>query len=242
MNPFNNLFPHPNTTYFAMFQGESPENYEQKCLCVLALDISGSMQGQAIAELNKGLQAFQKEVVDDFVASQRLEISIVTFGSTAQCIQQPVLVGQTEIPTLQAAGTTKLVSGVQKALEIVEQRKQWYKETGQNYYRPMVVLITDGEPDPDQDLPALAREITQGMVGKKFTFFALGVKGFNYDKLAQLCPPPTHPLVLDGYKFANFFRWLSNSIGIGIIKSAERGEKPKLLPPGDYGFLEQIEF
>ena len=225
-----------------MFQGESPENYEQKCLCVLALDVSGSMQGQAIDELNKGLQAFRQEVTNDFIASQRLEISIVTFGSQVQCIQEPTLISQADMPTLTALGTTKLVSGVRKAIEIVEQRKQWYKETGQNYYRPMIVLITDGEPDPDQDLPALAHEIAQNMNGKKFSFFALGVKGFNYDKLAELCPPPTHPLVLDGYKFAHFFRWLSNSIGIGIIKSAERGEKPKLLPPGDYGFLEQIEF
>lgn len=225
-----------------MFQGESPENYEQKCLCVLVLDVSGSMQGQAIDELNKGLQSFHKEVMLDFVASQRLEIAIVTFGSSVQCLQEPTLLAQAKIPTLHAGGTTKLVGGVQKAIEIIAQRKQWYKETGQNYYRPMIMLITDGEPDADQDLQGLVNEIGKGMASKKFSFFALGVKGFNYDKLAAICPTPTHPLVLDGYKFANFFKWLSNSIGIGIIKSAERGEKPKLLPPGDYGFLEQIEF
>jgi uncharacterized protein YegL len=225
-----------------MFQGESPENYEQKCLCVLVLDVSGSMQGQAISELNNGLKSFKQEVLNDFIASQRLEISIVTFGSTVQCLQEPALISNAQIPTLQANGTTKLVNGVRKAIELVEERKKWYKETGQNYYRPMIMLITDGEPDADQDLNGLAQEIGLSMASKKFSFFALGVKGFNYDKLASICPAPTHPLVLDGYKFANFFKWLSNSIGIGIIKSTERGEKPKLLPPGDYDFLEQMEF
>ncbi len=225
-----------------MFQGESPENYEQKCLCVLVLDVSGSMQGQAIDELNNGLRSFHKEVMDDFVASQRLEVSIVTFGSTVSCLQEPALITQISMPVLHAAGTTKLVDGVRMGIDLIEQRKKWYKETGQNYYRPMLVLITDGEPDPEQNISGLSNEIETAMLGKKFSFFALGVKGFNYDKLASLCPPPTHPLILDGYKFANFFKWLSNSIGIGIIKSAERGDKPKLLPPSDYGFLEQMEF
>ena len=225
-----------------MFQGESPENYEQKCLCVLVLDVSGSMQGQPIDELNRGLQAFKTEVTNDFVASQRLEVGIITFGGNVQCVQEPALVAQIELPKLVASGSTKLVTAVQKAIDMVTQRKQWYKETGQNYYRPMIILITDGEPDPDQNLQALESDIANAMNNKKFTFFALGVKGFNYDKLAAICPPPTYPLVLDGYKFANFFKSLSSSIGIGIIKSAERGEKPKLLPPGDYDFLAQMEF
>lgn len=34
------------------------ENYEQKCLCVFVLDISRTMRGQRILELNKSLQDF----------------------------------------------------------------------------------------------------------------------------------------------------------------------------------------
>ena len=40
------------------FSAEAAENYEQKCLCVLVLDVSGSMSGEPIQELNKGLQDF----------------------------------------------------------------------------------------------------------------------------------------------------------------------------------------
>ena len=45
------------------FEGESPDNYEQKCLCLLVLDVSGSMSGDPINELNKGLQEFQEAVL-----------------------------------------------------------------------------------------------------------------------------------------------------------------------------------
>ena len=203
-----------------MFKGESPENYEQKCLCVLVLDTSGSMDGEPILELNKGLQDFHHEVAMDFVASQRLEVSIVSFNSTTQVLREPALLQNLEMPRLSASGTTKLVDAVRTAMFKVEERKQWYRETGQNYYRPMIVLITDGEPDSDQDLSGLSDELQRSVAAKKFSFYALGVRGYNHAKLAQVCPPSTPPLPLDGYKFSEFFKWLSNSIGI-ITKSKE---------------------
>jgi uncharacterized protein YegL len=214
-----------------MFEGQSPENYEQKCLCVLVVDVSGSMQGEAIDQLNKGLQEFHREVIADFVASQRLEVSIVTFGSSVLCIQEPTLVNSFEMPKLSINSRTKLVDGVRLAMDVVENRKRWYKETGQNYYRPMIVLITDGEPDSDQDLNGLSREVASKLESKSFMFYSLGVRGYNHQKLNQICSTPA-PLPLDGYKFSEFFKWLSNSIGI-ITKSTE-GEVLMLPPVSDW--------
>jgi uncharacterized protein YegL len=214
-----------------MFEGKSPDNYEQKCLCVLVVDVSGSMSGQPINELNKGLSEFQKEVIADFVASQRLEVSIVTFGSSVICIQEPELVNNFKMPKLVTSGTTKLVDAVRLAMDIVENRKRWYKETGQNYYRPMIVLITDGEPDEDQDLTGLSYEVSTKVASKNFMFYSLGVRGYNHQKLNQICSTPP-PLPLDGYKFSQFFSWLSNSIGI-ITKSSE-GDTLMLPPVSDW--------
>ncbi len=47
------------------FSAETAENYEQKCLCVLLLDVSGSMRGEPINELNKALQEFYNEIKED---------------------------------------------------------------------------------------------------------------------------------------------------------------------------------
>ncbi len=199
---------------------ETPENYEQKCLCVLVLDVSGSMGGQPINELNKGLQEFHQEILQDFVAAQRLEVAIITFGSSINTVQEPGLVNNFQMPTLSTSGTTKLVDAVRMAMTMVESRKQWYKTTGQNYYRPMIVLITDGEPDGDQDVNGLSFEVQSGVDNKKFMFYALGVRGYNHTKLASITPVNMPPLPLDGYKFSEFFKWLSNSIGI-ITKSKE---------------------
>ncbi len=218
-----------------MFEGESPPNYEQKCLCVFVLDISGSMSGEPIAQLNAGLKLFEQEVLEDFVASQRLEVAIVTFGSVASKIQDPALIGHFEMPKLTVSGSTKLVDGVRMGMDIIEERKQWYRNTGQNYFRPMLVLITDGEPDPGQDIDRLGKDVSSSLANKKFIFWTLGVAGYNHQKLLQICSTPP-PLPLDGLKFKEFFTWLSNSIG--VITNSQEGQEVKL---ADYSGWTQMK-
>jgi len=42
------------------------------------IDTSGSMSGDPINELNKGLQEFHQEIQNDDTTAQRLEVAIVT--------------------------------------------------------------------------------------------------------------------------------------------------------------------
>jgi len=214
------------------FQGETPDNYEQKCLCLLVLDTSGSMGGEPIKELNRGLQEFYTAVEEDLIAANRLEVGIITFGSQIRSIQEPSLIENFTMPNLNVSGTTRMVDAIREGMRKTEERKKWYKETGQPYYRPIMVLITDGEPDRDQDVLGASKEIDEAVSSKKFTFFGLGVRGYNHKILQQICPPSAPPMPLSGYKFSEFFKWLSNSIGI-ITKSKE-GESIELPPISDW--------
>ena len=44
---------------------EFADNPEPRCPCLLLLDVSGSMAGGKIEELNAGLQAFEEELKSD---------------------------------------------------------------------------------------------------------------------------------------------------------------------------------
>lgn len=220
------------------FGGESPDNYEQKCLCVLVLDVSGSMAGRPIEQLNQGLKDFQKQLQDDFVAAQRIEVAIVTFGSTVDIVVQPTLSADFEIPDLKTSGSTKLVDGVRMAINVVEERKNWYKSTGQPYYRPWIMLITDGEPDNDQDIVGLSNEIKNKVDNKGFLFYAVGVENYNHNKLLQICHPASPPLLLKGLEFKELFKWLSASISM-LSKSAD-GQKLDLPSVGGWSQI-QVE-
>jgi uncharacterized protein YegL len=211
------------------FSVESPQNYEQKCLCVLVLDVSGSMSGPPIEELNQGLKDFREQVQADSTAANRLEISILTFSSFVDCLAEPTLVETLTIPTLAAKGSTKMVDAVREAIVKVEKRKEWYRQTGQPYYRPWIILITDGEPDMDQDVEGLAQEIRLAtsddkVNGRKFIFFAVGVQGAKKEILEKISNPQMPPAKLQGLKFKEFFRWLSASMTT-ITSSKEGGCK-----------------
>lgn len=207
------------------FSAEAAENYEQKCLCVLVLDVSGSMQGEPINELNRGLQDFYTEISSDPTTSQRLEVALLTFSNDVKTVQDPALVENFSMPTLTAWGQTAMVEAVNEAMDMVAARKQWYKSTGQQYYRPWIILMTDGEPYPNQDVSALAQRIQAESAAKKFTFLPIGVQGANMDVLDQI-KGDIPPMMLKGTRFSTFFKWLSASMG--TVVTAAPGQQVDL--------------
>lgn len=207
------------------FSSEVAENYEQKCLCVLVLDVSGSMGGAPIAELNKGLQDFYNEISGDPNTRQRLEVSLVTFSHEVKTIQPPALVENFNMPQLMALGNTRTVDAIKDAIDIVAARKAWYKTTNQTYYRPWIILMTDGEPDYGQDIEGIAQQIKHDTENKKYVFLPIGVgpdanMGVLHKMEGTTNGKPMSAVKLQGIKFSSFFKWLSASLGT-IVKGTE---------------------
>ena len=198
---------------------ESPENFEQKCCCALVLDVSYSMSGEPIDQLNKGIQAFYTDISSDSTTANRLEVAVVEFSDTVYTTVPASLVSNFTMPLLTVKGSTKLVDGVREGIRIVNERKQYYKQTGQPYYRPWVILITDGAPDAGQDVQGLSQEIRAGMAAKGFNFLAIGVASADMALLKQISDPAMEPAQLQGLKFSEFFKWLSASMS-AITNSA----------------------
>src|SRR5687768_17632294 len=94
-------------------------NADPRCACVLLLDTSGSMGGEPVAALNAGLQMFQQELQGDTLASRRVEIAIVTFGSGGvQTAQDFVTAGHFSAPHLQAGGDTPMGAAIHLGLDM----------------------------------------------------------------------------------------------------------------------------
>jgi uncharacterized protein YegL len=214
------------------FNVETPENYEQKCLCVLVLDVSSSMDGQPIMQLNRGIQSFHQDVVSNSTTANRLEICVIEFSSTVEVLIEPALVENFKMPTLKTKGTTAMVDGVRAGIKKVDERKNWYKQTNQKYYRPWIILMTDGVPDSNQDVNGLAEEIRNGVSNRSFFFFAVGVQGARMDILQRLSSPDMPPAMLEGLKFGDFFKWLSASMT--TVTNSKDGDTVKMPDPGSW--------
>lgn len=201
-------------------------NPEPRCPCVLLLDVSGSMSGAPINELNAGLAVFKDELAADALAMKRVEVAIVTFGPTK--IEMPFTSASTFYPSvLSTQGDTPMGSAIMQALELVKDRKNEYRANGISYYRPWVFLITDGGPTDAWKTAAAA--VHEGEASKQFAFFAIGVKGTNLDVLKQISA--REPLSLEGLKFRELFSWLSSSLR-SVSRSTPGTEVPLESPKG----------
>lgn len=70
------------------------ENPEPRCPCVLVVDVSSSMEGDKIEQLNEGIATFAQELRTDLLASMRTEVAIVTFKGVAEVAQDFVTADQ----------------------------------------------------------------------------------------------------------------------------------------------------
>lgn len=216
-----------------MFVGkhEFVDNPEPRCPVVLLLDTSGSMQGEPIKALNKGIEIFNESVRRDSLSSLRVEVAIITFGETFQLVQDFVTISQFRPPTLQANGRTPMGGAIGYAIDYLEDRKITYRDNHIQYYQPWIILITDGA--PTDNWSQASQRIHQAQKDNKLSFFTIGVEGANFDQLKQIAPPDRPPLKLNGLNFKDLFVWLSQSMS--RVSSGKVGEGMTDLPPIGWG-------
>lgn len=202
---------------------EQARNKDQKCPVVLLLDTSGSMTGQPIDEINKALTQIKEDILNDTMLSNRLEVGIVAFDDDAR-VERPIdlISPDTDLPILNVGGITNLVAGMNKAMELVLDRKNFYKSNGEQYYRPFIILFSDGAPtNTPEEIEQLDQTIQKLSDEKRFIFLPFGVDGADMQLLAKLAAQSaderlknkgTAFLMNDVSKFAEVFSFVSASI------------------------------
>lgn len=196
---------------------ELVSNPEPRCPCLLILDTSGSMQGTPITQLNQGLQTFKQELMSDHMATQRVEVGIITFGPV-QIVSHFQTADTFIPPQLISSGNTPMGEAIETGLAMLEDRKHTYKQAGISYYRPWIFLITDGGPTDNWRRAAEKVRAGDNNEKKQFSFFAVGVEGADMSKLSEICSINRPPMKLQGLSFRELFSWLSSSLS-GVSRS-----------------------
>ncbi len=139
-----------------------------------------------------------------------------------------VTVDQFQPPVLDAGGDTPLGEAVSRALALLRERKEIYKQNGLDYFRPWIFTITDGRPT-DKGWEAVAEQVRQEEARKGVVFYGVGVEGADLKVLGRFTDARA-PLRLKGLAFNELFTWLSKSLS--VIAHSRPGEQAPLPPVG----------
>ncbi|HVU69067.1 MAG TPA: VWA domain-containing protein [Ktedonobacteraceae bacterium] len=185
----------------------------------LLLDCSTSMQGHPIVAVNEGLNMIYRLLRNDLRAQDTVYISLIRFASQAE--QDPLTpLLQFQPPILQANGNTALGAALQLLVQSI--REDLVVNTMQRHgdYRPLVFLLTDGE--PNDHYKDAVYQLHQLHGNQRPTIVALGCgNNVKVSTLREITTPENIFLMqnVTGESIQKFFQWMSGS----IIQTANAG-------------------
>ena len=181
-----------NETKLKLHDSELANNPNTRIPICIALDVSGSMDGKKIDELNRGVNIFLKTIFEDEITRYSADIAILTFGGTVEKVLDFGAVEDIKLPKFLARGGTPMGEAVLEALDMLEDRKKQYQKNAVTYWQPWLVLMTDGAAtDGEHAIPnkvAMAAEKTCDLVkNKKLTLFSIIIEPGTPDELEKFC-------------------------------------------------------
>ncbi len=194
--------------------GNSTKRRLPICFC---LDTSGSMLGNPIKQLNMGLSNFIASIKANDDTRSATDIAIITFGSKVEIVMPFGKIGKdSSLPEISASTTlTPIGEGILTALELLNARKEGYKDMGIKYYQPWLVVITDGAPQgPNamQNMELAIKACNELESNDKLVIFNIGVgNSVDFDILKRLSLKREEPISVSSGDFGKLFEFLGSS-------------------------------
>jgi uncharacterized protein YegL len=209
------------------------DNSSQRLPCVVLVDGSTSMDGQAIDNLNTGLEILENELKVDDLASMRVQLLIIRIGghNNVEVVTDWTDAIDFNAPKIEANGTTPLGAGVLLALKKIEEQKTRYKKNQIPYNRPWLFIITDGSPTDDKWIQASEKAINSETNGK-VVIFPIGTEHANFEILNQFSSRGA--MMLKNLDFKELFVWLSQSVSAGSQTEVDSSAQ---LPAATWGVV-----
>lgn len=128
---------------------------------ILLLDVSGSMEGAKIQNLNVAVSDMLQTFRDTENGETEIQVAIITFGAEVKLHQSLASASDIAWRDLTASGYTPLGTALKMAKAMIEDKSI----VPSRAYRPTVVLVSDGQPTDDWGQP-LADFIKDGRSSK----------------------------------------------------------------------------
>lgn len=117
---------------------------------ILLLDVSGSMSGEKIRNLNDAVRDMLNTFRNTENGETEIHVAVITFGAEVKLHQALASAGDIQWHDLSASGGTPLGVAFQMAKAMIEDKDVLPKH---RVFRPTVVLVSDGRPGDSWENP-----------------------------------------------------------------------------------------
>ena len=162
---------------------EFVKNPEPRCPCTLLVDTSLSMVKNGYLDaLNDQIPLLRDRLEKDYLASLRVEISVVAFGDNVEVVHEFSTMDNFYPSSLKVDGfTSRVGQGIRTTLDLTQSRKHEYWSAGVAHYTPWVLMITDCEPtgEPEEYLDSVLEVVNREIEDERISFWIVGTPGSN---------------------------------------------------------------
>lgn len=195
------------------------------------------MVGEPIESVKVGLDAMLASLRSDPFALESANISIITYDRIAQVVLPLTPLEDIQLPeiTCPQSGPTMTGAALKLLCEQVDKEVVLSTPTKKGDWMPLLFIMTDGKPSDIMDYNMAVPEVKK----RKFATIiacAAGAKA-KIEPLQQLTDQVYTLDTMDSSTFAQFFRWVSTSIGVGNRSVGSSEELTLPAPPEEVNLV-----
>lgn len=196
----------------------------------ILIDTSGSMKGEPIESVKVGLEAMVTSLRQDPFALESAAISIITYDRDVKVVLPLTPLEDLQLPEIVTpdSGPTHTGAALKVLCEQVDAEVQLSTPDKKGDWMPLLFLLTDGKPSDLQLYNQMINEVKKRRFAS-IVACAAGMKA-KPEPLKLLTDQVYMLDTLDSATFRQFFKWVSDSIGVGN-KSIGSTEDLVLPPP-----------
>lgn len=203
------------------------------------IDVSESMVGEPIEQVQKGMRQIIQELRMDPYALETVYVSVIAFAGKALSLSPLTELFKFYPPIFPIGGGTSLGTALEFLMDDFEKSVQKTTLEEKGDWKPIVFLFTDGTPTDD---PTKAFEKWNTKYRKSCNLVAISI-GNNVDTrvLGRITDNVLRLKDTDENSFKAFFKWITASIKTSSVSVTESASDDLKLPSIDGINLEKVD-
>ncbi|MDE5782762.1 MAG: VWA domain-containing protein [Prevotella sp.] len=193
------------------------------------IDVSESMVGDPIAQVENGMRNIIQELRTDPYALETVFVSVIVFAGKAQSLSPLTELYKFYPPKFPIGGGTSLGTALNLLMDDIDKSVQKTTADMKGDWKPIIFLFTDGTPT-DNPNPAIERWHKHFKSKCNLVCISLGDNA-DTNLLGKLTENVLRLKDTDEYSFKTFFKWVTASIKTSSISVTDKGIDDLQLAP-----------